>query len=43
MDEQRIRDFSQKVFRDMAGSMGVAMAYVGAGITYWTARWALGA
>ena len=29
MDEQRIRDFSQKVFQDMAGSMGAAMAYVG--------------
>ena len=29
MDDQRIRDFSQKVFQDMAGGMGAAMAYVG--------------
>ena len=29
MDENTIREFSQKIFHDLAGSMGSAMAYVG--------------
>ena len=29
MDENKIREFSKKIFHDLAGSMGSAMAYVG--------------